>query len=312
MLLCLDFGGSAIKYGLLDRQNPTQITDVGSVPNHFADQEEFLSVTFSLIASAAGRFPLEGIAVSYCGELDHEQGIIRNPGTYFYNAGLELRRVLEERTGLPVSIENDGNAAILAERKYGSLQNTENSAMLVLGTGIAGAFILDGKLYTGRSGMAGMLSFCTNDLEKPFGPENMAMQSVAVRFLIRDFLKRKGAPLPEDPECALAEYDGRAFNGKEFFRILAEGDEDAREALEAYAGNIARFIMTLNCILDVEAVAIGGGISAQDALIESITRQASLLFGPQGFRYGPSITRASFGSDANLIGAAIWFMEQHA
>ena len=52
---------------------------------------------------------IDGIAVSYCGELDHEKGIIHTPGSYPYNGRSPFRALLSEKTGLPVSLENDGN-----------------------------------------------------------------------------------------------------------------------------------------------------------------------------------------------------------
>jgi len=61
----------------------------------------------TLKAKTAGG--IDGIAVSYCGELDHEKGIIHTPGSYPYNGRSPFRALLSEKTGLPVSLENDGN-----------------------------------------------------------------------------------------------------------------------------------------------------------------------------------------------------------
>ena len=150
MLICLDFGGSSIKYGLIDPSEPRVVKEKGEVRNTFADQQEFLSAVYDLVNDLKDRFPADGIAVSYCGELDHETGLIHSPGTYNYNAELPLGSLLENKFRMPVSVENDGNAAMLAEWRFGALQNCENAAMIVLGTGIGGSFIVDGKLHTGK------------------------------------------------------------------------------------------------------------------------------------------------------------------
>ena len=316
MLICLDFGGSSIKYGLIDPSEPRVVKEKGEVRNTFADQQEFLSAVYDLVNDLKDRFPADGIAVSYCGELDHETGLIHSPGTYNYNAELPLGSLLENKFRMPVSVENDGNAAMLAEWRFGALQNCENAAMIVLGTGIGGSFIVDGKLHTGKNGFSGMLSFCLTDLEKPVDMNNMAMSSMASRYLIKEFLRSKGAELPDDSEAATAVYEGRPFNGKEFFRLYHEGDQEADRVLTAYAGNVVRFILTLHCILELEAVAIGGGISAQQALLDHIRQEADAVFGPTGLGVlhlpAPRIVRAEFGSDANLVGAALWFLEQHS
>ena len=69
--------------------------------------------------------------------------------------------------------------------------------------------------------------------------------------------------------------------------------------------------ISIICSQDLEAVAIAGGVSAQDALMERIQREADLLFGEKGMMHlpGPDIRRACLGADANLIGAAAWFCE---
>ena len=83
------------------------------VPNTFEDQETFLSAVYDLIQKLKDRYPVSGIAISYCGELDHEKGIIHSPGSYRFNGGFHMRETLEAETGLPVAVENDGNAAML-------------------------------------------------------------------------------------------------------------------------------------------------------------------------------------------------------
>ncbi len=247
--------------------------------------------------------------MSYCGELDHVKGVNNAPGTYLYNSGLRLKEILEERFGLPAAIENDGNAALLAEAKYGVLQGYENAGMIVLGTGIGGAFLLDGRLHTGRHGFAGMLSFCANDLSKPLELDNMAIAYIASHYLTREYLIRSGQASREEFRKGKWELERKPFDGKNFFRLYTEGDETAKGVLKDYTENIAKFIMNLQCVLELEAYAIGGGISAQEALISGIQQEVEKVFEPDLGMLRPAIHRAGFGNDANLIGAALWFKE---
>lgn len=318
MLICLDFGGSSIKYGLLDdarlySEPQNAIMEKDQVPNTFEDQETFLSAVYDLIQKLRDRYPVSGIAISYCGELDHAKGIIHSPGSYRFNGGFHMREALEAETGLPVAVENDGNAAMLAEWNFGSLKGYENAAMLVLGTGIAGSFVLDGALHTGKMGFSGILSMCPNDLTRPIGFENAAIATIASHFLMREYLTRIGKMEAEDMQMGRYLLDGKPFTGKDFFERLHASDPVARAVLETYAGNISRFLLTLQCVLEVEVVAFGGGITAQDSLIDAIQAAVDALYRDplmETIRLPkPRVLRAGFGSDANLVGAALWFHE---
>lgn len=304
-LLCMDFGGSAVKYGMLDwsenREDYSggELSGKGSLPNTFSNQEELLEAVDYLVSELMKNTEaVDGIAVSYCGELDHETGLIYSPGVYRYNRNLNLKNHLEKHHGLPVSVENDGNAAMLAEWQYGSLKGLENAAMLVLGSGVAGAFILDGHLHTGKRGFSGFLSMLRTGAKNENGKAVSSAGLCGSRFLIREYLRRSGK---EDD----------TFDGRRFFDCYKSEDPVAREVLQEYAGNVADMIYNLQLILEVEAFAIGGGISAQDALIEAIREKMDELMGSGFIQYvqlpKPEVFRAAFSNDANLIGAAYWF-----
>ena len=325
-LIVLDYGGSAIKYGLLERKTGVEpvegrFLEKGSVPNTFADQEAFLAATYELIDGLSVRWggtgeeELLGIAISYCGELDHKTGYIPSPGAYYYNRNLQFGDLLRERYRMPVSIENDGNAAMLAEWKYGALRGYENACMMVLGSGIAGAFIINGELFTGKHGYAGFLStlFANLDsrdqtvLDKSLAgmgtkqKEGFSAGVAASGFLAKTYLERS------EETCS----DPDAFDGRAFFEKYHEGDPLAAAVLDEFAGNFARMLVNTHLTVEMEAFAIGGGISAQDVLLEKIREKVHEALQLPLFAFvqlpEPEIVRAVYGNDANLIGAAEWF-----
>ena len=309
-LLCLDFGGSSIKYGILDTETGN-LGEKGSLKNTFASREEMLEAVISI---AEQQTPICGVAISYCGELDHHTGFIYSPGSYLYNRNLPMKQVLEDRLHVPVSVENDGNCAMLAESRYGVLKGYENACMVVLGTGIAGALILNGQLHTGKRGFAGIFSLFQSDISHPFGLENTATSTVAAAFLMREYLRRTGRPLPEDLLFGACMLDGEPFDGRKFFQLLEEGDPDADAALDQYASNVCNLLINIMVTIEPEAFAIGGGISQQPELIDRIRQKMDLAFQEDSFFTmvqfpKPEIFAASFGNDANLVGAAEWFKE---
>lgn len=126
-ILTLDAGGSSIKYALCS--DDMTLSGHGKIPNTFESQNDFVDA----IAAVFEQYPnLDGIALSYCGELDPASGMVFNGGSYGFNSGTNLKRLISERCGTPVAIESDGNCAALAEVRRGNLRGHADSMTLVL------------------------------------------------------------------------------------------------------------------------------------------------------------------------------------
>ncbi|MDR4496526.1 MAG: ROK family protein [Candidatus Scalindua sp.] len=104
---------------------------------------------------------IAGAGVGFPGPLDAETGIIFNPPNLTGWDGIPLRRILEDELKMPVSIENDANAAALGEWWKGAGAGTNSFICITLGTGVGGGIILDGRLWYGASGMAGEIGHTT-------------------------------------------------------------------------------------------------------------------------------------------------------
>jgi predicted NBD/HSP70 family sugar kinase len=304
--LCLDFGGSGIKYGIFRAENPETLFQQetrGVCKNTFRDQAEFRAAVEALIRENLAACPdISGIAVSYCGELNDQTGRIHSPGAYPYNRNLDMKVWLEKTFLLPVSVQNDGNAAMLAEWKFGSLKGMRDAFMLVLGTGVGGSLVIDGHLHAGRNGFSGMLSVAIRSLGGEAAPENMIMSACGSGYLAETYMAQcvaLGIPVP----------DQGAFQGWEFFEKANAGDELALQVLRQYCRQVTHLIINLHQTLELEGIAIGGGISAQPLLIEEIQRQVHGSFQSAPMRIlqipEPAVTACHFHNDANLIGALI-------
>lgn len=111
--------------------------------------------------SRASRQKIRGIGVGFPGPLDAETGIIFNPPNLMGWDNVPLKSMLEEEFNIPVSVENDANAAALGEWWMGAGAGTNSLVCITLGTGVGGGIILDGKLLHGASGMAGEVGHMT-------------------------------------------------------------------------------------------------------------------------------------------------------
>ncbi|MBQ1827042.1 MAG: ROK family protein, partial [Erysipelotrichaceae bacterium] len=169
-LLAIDVGGTEIKSALIDQDYT--LSDWDSIPTPQDSFEDFLSAIDMIYAKYRGQ--VEGVAMALPGFIDSEKGLCNSGGALTYNAGKYLGPILEERLGCRVHLENDGKAAAMAELANGSLRGCKNAAVFIIGTGIGGGLIVDGKLVKGKNFTAGELSFLSVSMEKDQGDGTMA------------------------------------------------------------------------------------------------------------------------------------------
>ncbi len=285
--LAMDVGGSGIKYALANEAY--DLSEAGVVPTQYDTHADFIDAVGSIHDRFAGR--VSGIAMSSCGELDPDTGHMFSGGTLTFNTGTNMINAVTARCGVPVTVENDANCALLAEAHRGSLTDCCNAAVLVIGTAVGGAIMINRTVYRGSHFYSGNASFTKVDLT------NIARRQLdtvnGVRSLTTGYARAVGLP-PED------------IDGKVFFDRLAAGDPRAGKALTNYCGSLANYIFNLQTILDVEAVAIGGGISAQPAFLAELRAQVAESFAHATARLPrPDIRHCRFFNDSNLVGALL-------
>ena len=162
--LTLDVGGSAIKYALL--QEDLTILEKSSVPTHMDTLENFIETIGKIYDQFQDQ--IDGMALSMPGIIDPERGYQYTGGALRYIDKLETVEVLKKRCPTNITIGNDAKCAANAEIGFGNLQDIQDGAVVILGTGIGGCLIKDHKVHTGKHFSAGEFSFIkTNNLD-PF------------------------------------------------------------------------------------------------------------------------------------------------
>ncbi|BBA79798.1 ROK family protein [cyanobacterium endosymbiont of Rhopalodia gibberula] len=192
---------------------------------------------------------------------------------------------LETETGLPTTIANDANCAGLGETWLGAGKNFKNLILLTLGTGVGGAIILDGHLFTGHLGAAGELGLITLDFDGPpckSGNQGSLEQYASVQTIRR---MTKKEPI-------------------ELGQLAAKGNQEALKFWENYGCLLGAGLANLIYILTPEAVVIGGGVSASapyffPATLLEIERRVI-----PSYREGLQLVSAKLGNQAGMIGAA--------
>ena len=291
--LVFDWGGTEIKYALMDEE--ASILEQNRIPTvpRTASKEQFMEALDGIFDQYRDR--ISGVAISSPGILDSTLGIIHAVGVFPYLNECRIREELEERWNLPVSLENDGKAAALAELWRGSLKGLESGAVLTIGTGIGGGLVLDGKLRRGPDFFAGEFSEVCTNIYDPSNKENY-WSMLGTKGLIQRFAEKYGT-------------DPAGLNGIAVFEKINAGEEKALEALNEYTDLLAMTVFNLNIVLNLQKISIGGGISRQPALIDSLRQSVKRIETVHPDILGgtplpmPEVTVCQFFNEANLIGA---------
>lgn len=295
--LAIDVGGTDIKYATMDGE--ANIISQGKKPTLRESIDDFLSALDTIVLPVKDE--VEGIAMSMPGRIDNKTGYCYTGGALSnFLINVPMGEILNKRYNLPVSIENDGKCAVLAEAWKGNLSDVDSGITIVLGSGIGGGILLNKKVWRGATGSSGEVSLLATDFNQLGEMSSFWAMKNGVYGLIFPYAAAKGV-------------DASTIDGKVFFNDLLNGDEVAKGVFENYIKTLLAGIVNIQAILDVEKICIGGGISAQDILIQAIQAAVKEFFIKiQGQLpvMEPKIDRCKFRNDANLIGALKNFFDQ--
>ena len=291
----LDVGGSAIKYALMDETG--EFIEKSSVRTPKESIELFVDTVDSIVNHYKNNYPLSGLAVSMPGAVNVETGYIDGISALPYIHGPNIKSLLQERTKLPVELENDANCAGLAEGWIGAAKDVSDFICIVIGTGIGGALVLDKKIRHGKNRYGGEFGYMImeNYLDRPIGDTWSTV--AATGGLVYQVAKRKGIP-------------SRSLDGKKVFEMAEQGDKEVQEEVEKFIKRLAVGIYNLQYVIDPEKILIGGAISNREGLIEQINAKLSEM------KYNEDslairVERCQFGNDSNLIGALYHFLQRN-
>lgn len=287
LIIGLDIGGTKIAGCLTDRalnvrRSAVVLTRGAEGPE--AVLEAAVGLAQSLRADAAGQVTAVGVGVT--GILDPAEGVIRdaNPNIRDWT-GTPVKARLEAALGLPVFIENDVNAIAVAECQVGAGRGWRHLLYIAVGTGVGGALVLNGQLWTGVHFSAGEVGYLYAG--EADGEPRMLEQRCAGPALERTYRAHGGDAL-----------DLRAIAGR-----AAAGEALARSVIQDGARLLGQIIGPALCVIDPEALIVGGGVPGIGPLWWE-PFEATLRAAPFGSVAGLPILRAALGPDAGMIGAA--------
>ena len=294
--LVFDWGGTSLKYAYMSEDGQIIQKNSVSSPARSATKEEF----YTILDSVVNQFDdINGIAISSSGVIDSDNGVVGVIGAFPFLNGVCIAEELSQRYNKKVTIENDGKCAALAELWIGNLKDVDDGAVIVIGTNIGCAVILNRKLRRGKRFLCGELCACSTDDKHLNDPYSYAGQH-GTPYLCKIMQEKMGL--------------NDEMDGIEAFNYINNKDPKALEALKEYTDSLAMMLFNIHIFLDLEKILIGGGISAQPVLLDSLRKSIRDIATyhvdiVKGTYYPlPVIDVCKFHNEANLLGALYHFM----
>jgi glucokinase len=309
MRIGVDIGGTKVAAGLVDATGAitqkvrVSMVSAGTAAAGFGAVSSAIEAIFA--AAPEARAAVTGIGLCSPGPLDPKRGVVINPPNLPCWRGFPLAAEVERAFGVPARVDNDANAAGLAEVLWGSGQGNASVFYATLGTGIGAGIIFDRKIYHGRTGSAAEGGHVTVDYRGPrcgcgkFGCIEALASGPAIARLAQGKLaggaSSRIVELAGTLDAVRAEHVGQAFG---------EGDAVAKEVLDEIALLLTVWFGNIVDLLEPDCIVVGGGVAAMmSPYFEHISATLPKWSINQRAAEIP-LVMARYGADAGIAGAA--------
>ncbi len=300
----VDIGGTKIAAGVVDVAG--RLLAKTRRETSAADPEAIETAVADAVAELRAKHEVASVGVAAAGFIDAQTGsVLFAPNLAWRNE--PLRTDLQQRIGLPVSVENDANAAVWGEYRFGAARGVADVVLVTVGTGVGGGLVVNGELVRGRVGLAGELGhiqLVPNGI--PCGCGNFGCWE---QYASGNALERMGRELlASDQATGLREACAghpEQLEGPMITAGAMAGDAAAIGLLAELGDWLGKGMAQIAAVLDPALFVIGGGvIEAGELLLKPA--QAALVAGLTGraYREPPQVVAAALANDAGLIGAA--------
>lgn len=305
-VLALDIGATKLAAGIVDAagtlldtvRTPTQI-EQGPDPV----VRRLVELGQTLLTRSA--VPVQSVGVGCGGPLDTERGLIQSPTNMPGWLDYPLVQRLREALDLPVALDNDANAAALAEFRFGAGRGTRHMVYLTISTGIGSGLILNGELYRGKRGNAGELGHLQVKYDgQPCKCGGRGCLEVYASGT--NIARRARERAAQHPESLLARsvVNLADITAETVLAALHAGDPVAWEVWDETLDLLACGVASILNAFDPERIVIGGGITNFGDLLFVPLRERALRRAMPALAAGVEILAAELAEHVGVLGAA--------
>jgi len=318
LVVGVDVGGTKVATGLVDHsgeiktQTRTPMVADGKASDGLAAVTSAIDLLF---ANAPQAQPLiRGIGICSPGPLDPKTGIVLNPPNVPCWRNFPLAAEVEKVYRVPVKVENDANAAALAEAHWGAGRGYRHIFYTCIGTGIGTGVVLDGRIYNGRTGAAAEGGHMSIDYRGPRcgcgKPGCIEILAAGPAIARRARAKLVSGQSPRSIILDLAQGNVDAVTTEMVGQACAAGDLLAKQTLQETVELLSLWLSNIVDLLEPDVVIVGGGVAAMlvpffGDLANRIA-QYCIISRSQEI----PLLQAHYGADAGIAGGAALCSEQ--
>lgn len=304
----VDLGATSVKTGVVSADGT--IVYQTKLPSH--GEQGPAAVVKQIEASvrdamhhADGR-SISGIGIGAPGVVN-DQGLVQAPPNFAHWDAVALRDEMKKLfRGFTIQVENDANAAAIAEARFGAGKEFPNFLFVIWGTGVGGGIVLNGRIYRGPTGGAGEIGHISIDYDGPMC--NCGSRGCVEAFVGQRYLSKRTADrLKAHPSSKiLSLVDGDVTKIEPYFiaRAAHEGDALAREILLEAGRHLGVAIGAVMNTLDLRVSIIGGGVSAAGEFVMQAIEESVQAHVLKPLKREIQVIPAQLGNNAGILGAA--------
>ena len=304
----VDIGGTKVAAGVVTHEGEVLAQVRRETPHRSKSPQVVEDTIVDAVLDLAQDHEIHAVGIGAAGFIDADRAnVLFAPHLSWRNE--PLREAISSRLRLPVVVENDANAAVWAEWRFGAGRGESHLVCVNLGTGIGGAMIVNGTLHRGRFGVAGEyghMQVVPDGRRCECGNRGCWEQYASGNVLVREARELAAANSPVAHRILeRAGGDVAAITGPLITEAAQDGDPAARELFEEVGNWLGVGMANLAAALDPGTFVIGGGLSEAGDLLIGPARE-SFRRSLTGRRYRPeaTIVQAQLGNAAGLVGAA--------
>jgi glucokinase len=300
----VDIGGTKTKAGIVD-ESGAQLAEVEIPTDPTAGTKSILTVIEDL--SRRGEqmdIDIEAVGIGAAGFVSSATGSVTFAPNLVYDDP-HIAHAVHARTGLPVVVDNDANAAVWGERTFGTARGADDIVLLTLGTGVGSGIISNGRLIRGATGAGAEFGHTIVD---PEGPQcNCGLRGCVEQFASGQAIARMGREaVGADPDSTILAFADsiESITAQDVAKAARQLDESARDVMRRAGLMLGIAMSNLANLFDPEVIVLGGSVvragepflgPARDQLAEMTAAQR---------RRPMRLDVSSLGGEAAILGAA--------
>jgi len=316
VIIGIDVGGTKVAGGLVTQKG--RLVESQVVPTHAEkgfnkSYAQIIHLIGRLLRAAGGKEKVGGIGICAPGPLNPKSGVVLNPPNLPGWRNVELAKLVQTEFGLPAKVENDANAAGLAEVLFGAAVGYKDVFYVTVSTGVGTGIIINRKIYHGKNGVAGEGGHVSIDYHSPYRCGCGTYGDIEALAAGPGMARRARVMLEQEhslPSVLRELTHGRAeqITPQMIQEAAGQGDRVAKAILDETGFLLGFWLAQMISLFDPEAIVIGGGVSHIGKPLFDKIRETIPHHTINGFAAKTPVLPAKLRTNVGVYGAAAVFL----